>query len=38
MNKENKEDKKTNRPIPQEQGDLDEFIFGTTTEQLHSEK
>ncbi len=38
MKKESKDDKKTNRPVPQEQGDLDEFIFGKNTEQLHSEK
>ena len=31
-----KEEKK--RPVPKEQGDLDEFIFGKSTEQYHSEK
>jgi len=36
MNKKKKDDKK--RPAPKEQGDLDEFIFGKSTEQYHSEK
>ncbi len=36
MEEKKKEEQK--RPAPKEQGDLDELIFGKSTEQYHSEK